>query len=233
MTRLPRRWALAQAVEILDKTYGRPRGPAITDPFELVVWENAAYLVDEERRARVFRSLRERVGLTPEAVLGAPDSLLIEAIREGGMRPPDRAQKLRRCAELTLAIGLDRLRRAVREDPAGAIKLLKRYPGIGEPGAEKILLWNRSLAALAPGSSGLRVLVRLGFGRKERDYGRTYRSAAEAVAPELPGDFPRLFSTRALLQRHGEEVCRRAPRCEICPLSKKCVAFRTKSFDSF
>jgi endonuclease III len=232
-TKLPRRWTLAETVDVLEKTYGRPPRPAITDPFEIVLLENAAYLVDEARRMRVFQSLRERVGLSPEAILAAPDSVLVEAIREGGMRPADRAAKLRRCAELSREIGLDHLRRAVRTDPAGARKLLKRFPGIGEPGAEKILLWNKSLVTLAPGSGGLRVLVRLGFGREEKDYSRTYRSAAEGVAPELPSDFAWLFRARELVKRHGEELCRRSPRCEACPLAARCVAFQTHSFRSF
>ena len=68
----------------------------------------------------------------------------------------------------------------------------------------------------------------------EKDYGRVYRSAAEATAPELPSTFPKLIAARELLRRHGQELCKRTgPRCEACPLVARCEAFRTKSFATF
>jgi endonuclease III len=200
----------------------------------MTLWENAAYLVDDARRAEVFESLRARIGLTPRAIAGAPDSILADAVRAGGMRPPDRAAKLKRCAELAEEIGVERLRNAVRSDPAAARKLLKKFPGIGEPGADKILLYNGRARTLAPESNALRVLVRLGFAKMEKNYGRVYRSAAEATAADLPAGYPKLIAARELLRRHGQEICRRtAPRCETCPLSARCQAFRAKSFATF
>lgn len=192
----PRRAKLGDAIATLEELYGRPPKPTITDPFELVLWENVGYLIDDAKRTEVFRSLRERVGLTPEAILNAPDEILIAAIREGGMRPPDRAAKLRRCAEIAEEIGIDHLRRLVRTDPVASRKFLKRFPGIGDPGADKILFYNKSLVTLAPDGNVLRVLVRVGFGSREKDYSRTYRAAAEATAAEIPSDFAWLMSAR-------------------------------------
>lgn len=229
-----RRWPLGAAVAALEKMHGRPTRPETTDPFEMALLENAGYLVDDARRTEVFQKLKERVGLSPEAILNAPDAVLIEAVRSGGMRPPDRAAKLRRCAEIAQEIGIERLRKMVRSDPVAARKLLKRFPGFGDPGAEKVLLYNRSLVTLAPDGNVLRVLIRLGFGKREKDYARTYRVAAEAVAGELPADFAWLVRARSLLRRHGQELCKRSdPRCEACRLSTKCAAFRTKSFAFF
>ena len=200
----------------------------------MVVWENAAYLVDDARRAEIFDRLRDRIGLSPRAIAGAPEAVLVDVLRDSGMRPPDRAARLKRCAEIAEEIGVDRLRESVRSDPAGARKLLERFPGIGGPGADKILLYNGSARTLAPDSNALRVLVRLGFGKTEKDYARMYRSAAENTAAELPSDFRKLIAARELLRRHGQELCRRKnPRCEACPLSPRCVAFRTKSFAAF
>ncbi|HEY4564368.1 MAG TPA: hypothetical protein VIJ36_15395, partial [Thermoanaerobaculia bacterium] len=56
---------LQDRVARLEAFYGAPEPPAVTDPFEMVVWESAAYLVDDERRARVFARLREEIGLLP------------------------------------------------------------------------------------------------------------------------------------------------------------------------
>jgi endonuclease-3 len=228
------RWPLADAIAILEKAYGRPPKPPVTDPFEMIVWESCAYLVDDARRAEVFARIRDRIGLSPRGIAGVPDSVLVEALEGSGMRPPDRAARLKRCAEIAEEIGIARLRSLVKTDPAAARKLLKKFPGIADPGADKILLYNGAARTLAPDSNALRVLVRLGFAKMEKDYGRVYRSAAESTGSELPSTLPKLIAARELLRRHGQEVCKRNnPRCEVCPLSARCEAFRTKSFATF
>lgn len=229
-----RRWTLTEAVGRLVSAAGRPAIRRDADPFRMILWESAAYLVDDQRRGEVFEALRRRVGLEPRAILSAPEEVLVDAVRNGGMRPVDRAERLRECAEIALEIGEGALRKAVASDPRLARKLLKRFPGIADPGADKILLYNRKLATLAPDSNVLRVLVRLGFGRQEKDYGRTYRSAAEAVAPELPAAFGVLIRARETLRRHGKMLCRRsAPNCDVCPLAPRCPALAAGSFPAF
>jgi endonuclease-3 len=54
------------------------------------------------------------------------------------------------------------------ELPPKAKKLLMRFPMIGEPGAEKILLFCGALAVLALESNGLRVLVRVGVAEERK-----------------------------------------------------------------
>ena len=222
---------LADAIAKLEEIYGRPPKPALMDPFEIILWESCAYLVDDEKRAEVFERLRKRVGLSPKAILEAPDSVLAEIVHDAGMRPPDRAARLKECAAIAEEIGIAPLRAAVRKDPASARKLIKKFPGFADPGADRILLYNRSMVTLAPDSNALRVLIRLGFSKVEKDYGRMYRNLAEAVAGELPTDFRWLIAARELLRRHGQELCKRShPRCEVCPLSSRCAAFRTGNF---
>ena len=75
----------------------------------MILWESCAYLVDDAKRTAVFRSLREKIGLTPKAILNVPDEALLDAIQGCGMRPPDRAARLRRCAEIAETIGLESL----------------------------------------------------------------------------------------------------------------------------
>jgi endonuclease III len=219
--------SLADVVFSLEALYGPPMPPAVTDPFEIIVAESAAYLVDDDRRARAFARLREEVGLDPEEILGTPTPVLVAAIRDGGMLPEHRAEKLVKAATTALEIGLDSLRELIRTDPKKAGKLLQKFPGIGEPGADKILLFSRAKTTLGADSNVLRVLVRLGFGEgDDTHYNRMYRSAAEAVAPQLPEDYPWLISTHQLLRRHGQEICRRtAPLCEACPLTNSCRWF--------
>jgi endonuclease III len=214
---------LRHAVQTLKTLYGRLEPPVTTDPFELILLENAAYLVDDARRAEVFAVLKKQVGSTPEAILAAPFEKLVAAIRRGGMRPEDRAVKLCEAASLAKEEGLPALRQLMKTAPKDARKILKRFPGIGDPGADKLLLIAGSLVTLAPESNGLRVLTRLGYASESKSYSQTYRAAAEAVAPGLPDDPKWLLEAHLLLRRHGQELCKRnEPRCDICPLSKSC-----------
>jgi endonuclease III len=214
---------LKDLIARLEAYYGKPEPPVATDPFEVIVWENAAYLVNDERRARVFGRLREMVGLDPEEILGTPPGVLADVISEGGMLPDMRAGKLIAAAEEAQPLGAEGLRELVRTSPEKARKKLKKFPGIGEPGADKILLFSRVHRTLAPDSNALRTLVRLGFGDEDENYGRMYRSAADAVASQLPKDFPALIRAHQLLRRHGQEICKRgAPLCEACPLTDSC-----------
>ena len=215
--------SLRTIVAALDKFHGTPAGFPSTDPWELILRENASYLVDDATREEVFRSLKARVGITPEAILEAPEDRLIEAIRKGGMRPAMRGNKLREAAEIARRVGLVRLRALAKDGGSAARKVLKRFPGIGEPGADKLLLAAGSAVTLAPDSNGLRVLVRLGYTEDGADYARTYRAAAEAVAAELSNDNAWLVAAHQLLRRHGQETCRRSePRCDVCPLARGC-----------
>ncbi len=219
---------LKDVVAALARLYGAPKPFFSSDPWELVLHENAAYLVDDATRGDVFHSLKSRVGLSPESILGAPHERLVGAIRQGGMRPPERADKLVLAAEIAREVGLPELRRLAKRGGPAARRVLKRFPGIGDPGADKLLLAAGGAVTLAPESNALRVLARLGFAREDKSYTKTYRSAAESVAPELPNDNRWLIAAHQLLKRHGQELCRRTePVCDACPLAKGC-AFATR-----
>ena len=59
---------LGPVVKSLESVYGPPK-LRITDPFEMILLENAAYLVDDARREETFERLRGAIGLSPEGIL--------------------------------------------------------------------------------------------------------------------------------------------------------------------
>jgi endonuclease III len=100
---------------------------------------------------------------------------------------------------------------------------LKQFPNIGEPGAEKILMLCGVAVGLPLESNGLRVLVRVGYGREQKDYGRMYRSAEEALAPEIPRSANACARAFVLLREHGKEICKtNDPLCFRCPVLDLC-----------
>jgi endonuclease III len=215
-------------VESLRAVYGRPKPPLTSDPLELVFWENAAYLLSDERRQKVFELLRERVGLKPRDILAAKSAALLEIAMLGGMRPEVRVERWLTIAHIAMAEFQGDLQTVLRLPLKQAKKALQQFPCIGEPGAEKILLFSGSHAVLGLDSNGLRVLVRLGYGREQKSYSGTYRYVREAIANEIWDKCPPLIQAHQLLRQHGMERCKSsAPICRGCSLTDTCGYYQT------
>jgi endonuclease-3 len=214
--------AFARVMDVLLALYGEPRPPPATRLFELVLWENVAYLVDDERRGQAFQVLRARVGTTPSQILAASNEALL-AVTRAGILAEHQAAKLRRSAQIVCSeFGGDL--EVVRLWPeARARRALQKFPSIGQPGAAKILLFARSHPTLALDSNGVRTLLRLGFGQEAKSYTTTYRSVLGAIQDQLTADYPSLIRAHQLLRRHGQELCRtNQPHCTRCPLASAC-----------
>lgn len=215
---------LSEILALLRRQHGAQELPPARGPFELVLWENACYLLPDERRREVFEGLRADVGLTPRAILAADRNLLLRWATRGGMRPETRVFRWTEIARICrdqfdgdlnriLALPWDQARRA-----------LKQFPNIGDPGAERILMFCGVASGLPLESNGLRVLTRIGYGREHlRNYGRMYKSVQDAIAGELPKGASRLAEAHLLLREHGKEICRTTtPRCGGCAISALC-----------
>jgi endonuclease-3 len=216
---------LKQLVACLKKQHGAPSKPPARGPFEFVLWENAVYLMPEERRLEVVESLRKQVGLTPGAINAADAKVLLQLAQRGGMRPETRVFRWREIARITSFQFNGDLDQILHWPWDKAKRALKQFPTIGEPGAEKILLFCGVAAEGLPlESNGLRVLTRFGYGREQKNYGATYKSVQEAIIPELPRGAKSQLMAHQLLHEHGQTFCRRAkPLCEACPAGAICA----------
>lgn len=218
----------AAIVRKLEKFYGRPKPPKITDPIEIILFENVAYLADDEKRTAAFAALKKKIGTRSEQILKASQKQLEEITRMGGIVPELRAQRLRQIAELVHYIFKNDLAAELKKPLPQAKKSLKRFPTIGDPGAEKILMLTRSYPVLALESNGLRVLLRLGYAEEKKSYSASYRGVQLALAGQLPADYDALIAAHQLLRQHGQELCKRIrPLCEAgCPLTAECRYFQ-------
>jgi endonuclease III len=218
---------LATLVGRLRATYGPPVPPPAKNAFELVVWEKAAYLARDEKRAAAFSLLRRKIGVTPKKILAARRAELIDVLATGGIGAPERADNLARAAELVIGDFDGDLDEVCRGPLPEAKKQLMRIRGVGEPGAEKILLFTRSHAVMGLDSNALRVLGRLGYGSAKKTYTATYRSATAAALPELGTDTAALIDANLLLRAHGQRVCKTtSPRCGACVIRDDCPSAR-------
>jgi endonuclease III len=216
-------------IKKLAARYGPP-APPLSDAYELLLWESSGYLVEDDKRQAAFDELRREVGLKPTTILEAPTAKLEAIMRHGGIHPDKRALRLKEIAHITLNDFDGDLRPALRLPLPQAIKALRKFPSIAEPGAEKILLFTHSYPVLGPESNGLRVLLRLGYGQESKNYSTSYASVRRAVQDQLGDDCEFLIVAHQLLRRHGKECCKtNRPLCRACPVLADCAYGRKYS----
>jgi endonuclease-3 len=210
----------------LRRKYGVPPKPP-ADPWEIIARIAATYLVDDERVTETYESLVRKIGSTPEAVLDANPAAVKSAISGGGVFLEDRVRKLTQSARLALDLFRGDLKQIAKTPARDAKRMLRKFPGIGEPGADWILLLTRSQRGFALESNGLRVIQRIGFSEEKKNYSASYRAAVDAlesIGASATYDF--LIEAHQLLRQHGKETCvRTGPRCELCPIRKHCGYF--------
>jgi endonuclease-3 len=215
---------LKKLIARLQKHYGAPEMPPARGPFELVMWENACYLLPDSRRAEVFEAVRAQVGMSAEAIFRAPKDVLLPLATMGGMRPETRVFRWQEIARITLQQFEGDLDQILGWPYAKAKKALKQFPNVGDPGAEKILMFCGMAEGLPLESNGLRVLTRVGWGRVHlKNYGAMYKSVQEAIADEVPKSAEALARAHVLLRTHGKTLCKDArPQCFECPVEEMC-----------
>ena len=219
---------LTALLDTLERHYGRVEFTEPTDPFELIVYTNCGYPPSQENCRKGFEALKSSVGLSAAALLGASERQLAKILRAGGIVPELRATRLKIIAQLvTEDFGGD-LRSALSADPK-ARKALKRFPIIGDPGVDKILLFCAGVPIAAVPSNSHHVPLRLGLGADLPSYAASYRSVREELTRLLPHESESLRRAYLLFRHHGQELCRRtAPRCDSCPVASKCPYFRSR-----
>jgi len=216
---------LHRVVARLLEQHGRQAPPPADTAFALVLWEKVAYLAPDERRAEAFELLRQRVGLTPDAILHAKRSVLREIAAVGGkVEIEKRAENMQNAAAIVMEEFGGSLDSVLLRPHGEAMRALQRIYGIGEPGAERILLLMRARKVLPLDSNGARTMVRLGYGADHKNYSTMYRSVRAAAVTELRDDYDWLIDAHLVLRRHGQEVCKTsAPRCEMCSVRRECA----------
>ena len=194
----PRLLPFATLIDRLAQQYGEPAPPVVTEPFAMILWENVAYLANDAKRAEAFAELQKKVGLSPRDIRKAKDSVLL-AIAGKGIVPAATVEKLRRAAEIAGNEFSDDLTPILDKPLTAAKKDLRKFPAIGEPAAEKILLFNRRHApscfgierTARAGAAGLRARA-----QELRHYLQEHAACAgAAIAVELRCANPRLSAS--------------------------------------
>ena len=173
---------LGEALEHLEQLYGARKAAGPADPYEMILFVNCGYPATDATCSKGFDALKHEVGLKPEKILAAPKAKLTKLMRFGGIVPELRAERLKEIARMVkgefggdLRAVLKKYLQEEKKQPGqgirGAKKVLQKFPVIGEPGAEKILLFSKLAPVAAVPSACVGVPVRLWFG----ETGKTIR----------------------------------------------------------
>jgi endonuclease III len=219
----------------------QPAGP--TDPFEMIVYLNCGYPASDATCSKGFDALKREVGLSPKEILAAPKSKLVKLLRLGGIVPELRADRLKEIArkvkaefrsdlKAVLQGGVQSEKKPTDKDIRGAKKVLQQFPVVGEPSAEKILLFSKLAPVAAVPSAFVEVPARLWFGKAGKNYAADYRAAREILSSGLAQTFEARQRAYLLLKKHGQQTCKRShPKCEICPLTGQCAYIQLQAAD--
>jgi endonuclease-3 len=241
---MPPKPNLDAILERLEQLYGPQKAVGPHDPYEMIVFVNCGYPATDVSCSKGFEALKREVGLKPENLLDAHKAKLEKLMRLGGIVPELRAEKLKEIARLVneefgknLPAALKKCMVEEKKQPGkgirGAKSMLQKFPVIGEPGAEKILLFSRLAPVAAVPSACVDVPMRIWFGDAGRNYAADYRAAREVLNAGLPESFGARQRAYLLLKKHGQETCKRSrPKCELCPVTAQCAYFQSKAGDS-
>jgi endonuclease-3 len=222
--------SLPRLLESLESHYG-PRKPVWpTDPYQFLVWYYSAYPASDAKCAKGWESLKKNIGIEPERILAAAPAALAFALKPGGMIPEERAMRLKETADKTIGeFGGDLAGTLKRLPLSKARAALKTFPGIANPGADRILLFAGISPIAAVPSNCTHVPARIFQGGENTNYNREYAEAQKTIEAETPPSFDARQRAYLLLKHHGQEICKRsAPRCSACPVVRSCAFTKGK-----
>ena len=193
-------------------------------PFEVAAGAILTQHTAWSQAARAVRALRAKGLLEARAVVAAPDSVLLDAIRPAGTYRL-KARRLRTFSTWLLERFGGRFE-GMRRAPLDAVRReLLALPGLGPETADAILLYAAGRPVFVADAYARRVLARHGLLPVHADY-ETARAFLEA---HLPSD-PALFNEfHALLVAAGKTHCRSKPLCDGCPLRLDLVSHPSRS----
>ncbi len=220
---------LKVVLDQLEEFYGAQELSWPTEPYEFVVWWHCGYPASDAACERGWKSLTAITGIEPQKLLTMPMPKLAAALKPGGMVPELRALRLKEiAARVKDECGGD-LRSALSGPVSDARKVLKKFPNIADPGADRILLFSGIDAVAAVPSNCPHVLVRILHGQERENYGVIYREAQQAIESQVPRKADSRMRAFLLLKQHGQTLCKRTnPKCEKCPLKSNCAYYAGK-----
>ena len=200
------RLAVPEILNQLEAFYGKQEPCWPSDPYLFLLWWYCGYPASDASCSKGWKELTGRIGTEPDAILAAHPAQLTAALKRGGMLPELRAERMK---EVTARIK-NEFAGDLRASLAGPItkirKVLRSFPSIGDPGADRILLFAKIRPVAAVPSNCTGVLARIQNGREEKNYNDSYHEAQRMMDSKVTAAFDaRIRAYRSEERRVGKE----------------------------
>lgn len=218
------RLTIPKLLDRLEGFYGKQAPVWPTEPYLFLLWWYCGYPASDTACTKGWKELTNKIGTDVDTILGARPAALAAALKPGGMLPELRAERMKEvAARIKDEFGGD-LRAALTGPITKIRKILKSFPSIADPGADRILLFAGIQPVAAVPSNCTGVLERIRVGKEEKSYSASYRAAQRMIELEIPARFDARIRAYLLLKRHGQELCKRTnPKCKDCPVRAVCA----------
>lgn len=173
-------------------------------------WTNVEYALEQLRAANA---------LDPDAILGLDDARLGELIRPSGYFNVKARRLKALCRHVADAGGLDAL---AASDTDALRRGLLGVNGIGRETADDIVLYAFHRPVFVIDAYTRRVFARLG----RIDGKEGYEDLRAAFERALGPDVEVFKEYHGLLVEHAKQACLVRPRCDRCPLRRRCPVGR-------
>jgi endonuclease III len=215
---------IPELLDTLEKFYGKQDPCWPVDPYEFLVWWQCGYPASDTKCKKGWNKLKSEVGIEPRQILAVTPRQLADALKPGGMIPELRGLRLKEIATRVQDEFGGELQAALTGSLSAARKILKKFPGIADSGADRILLFAGITPVAAVPSNATQVLVRVLDGVEDKNYVANYRRAQQAIEDDVPKKIDARTRAYLLVKQHGQEICKRTkPKCEQCPVSANCA----------
>lgn len=211
----------AKALEVhrrLVPVFGTPERRGHLDPVSELVSTILSQNTSDTNRDRAFARLRARFP-TWEEVRDADVRQIRDAIRSAGLsevKAPRIKQALKTVSETAGRLSLDFLNDMSVDEARAWLTSIK---GVGPKTAAIILLFSFGRPAFPVDTHIHRVSKRLALIGARVSREKAHDILGTLIPPEL------YYPVHINLIRHGREICRPQPRCEICPLRDLCCYY--------
>jgi len=215
---------LLNLYNILLRAYGsQDWWPGQAGPFEVIVGAILTQRTTWANATRAIEALRRADALTPEA-MQAMDGRDIELlIRSAGFHSA-KARALKTFSERLFTDHAGNLDHLLTRPLSELRETLLSISGIGDETADAILVYAAGKPSFVIDATTRRLLERLGW----IDGQETYHQLQEIFSHSLATDVELFAEYHALIVQHGKVHCRKRPKCDYCPLARKC-AFAKRS----
>ena len=229
---MPAAKRLQKILDLLAKRYEvegkKGEQTELRDPFAVGAWFILGIHAKKNGQGRAYEALRRAKGITPGQALDILPEKLTTICQLAGPYDDARAKDLYAYADtIEEKCGQD-FAKVFKGSQAEARKFLEEQLHRSRAFTDFLLMAGGGFPIFAIDLPIARVASRLGFGKMKNDkeFDKAYKDIQKALEAEAPKETEELMRANGLLHKHGVEVCKPAPACDVCPLSDDCPYFK-------